>query len=335
MVVVQAPGVGKATHYVRDSGRERSQPTVLIASHQEASSRMLESILVPGGYGVVKAYTAAQTRERARSTPPDVIILDTILPGQDGFGLCRELRGDPLLTFTPIIIVSPDHVTRQQRIDALRAGAWDHLGAPLDAEHLLLKVETFARTKVAADRAREEGLLDPATGLYNLRGLARRAQELASQASRQSKAFACVMFAPDFGAPGSTAEPADEAIQAAVEQLAGAFRTAGRQSDAIGRVGPTEFAVVAFGTDAAGSVKLAERLAQAVYSGASGGGGDATATFRLRAGYYAVADPRSQAADAAATVLRAAAAMRQPRTNHADSWIQPFPDDPGGPSATP
>src|SRR3989441_1085391 len=236
LVVVHAPGVGKATHSMRDSGRDGRQPTVLIASHQEASSRMFESILVPGGYGVVKAYTAAQTRERARHT---------------------------------------------------------------------------------------------------LRGLPRRAQDLASRASRQTKAFACVMSAPDSGAPGSTAEPADEAIEAAVEQLAGAFRTAGRQSDAIGRVGPTEFAVVAFGTDAAGSVKLAERLAQAVYSGASGGGGDATATFRLRAGYYAVADPRLQAADAAATVLRAAAAMRQPRTNHADSWIQPFPDDPGGAPGAP
>src|SRR2546427_10300127 len=323
---------------MRDSGRDGREPTVLIASHQEASSRSLESILGPGGYQVVKAYTAAQTRDRARSTPPDVIILDTILPDQDGFGLCRELRSDPLLTFTPIIIVSPDHVTRQQRIEALRAGAWDHLGAPLDAEHLLLKVETFARTKLAADRAREEGLLDPATGLYNLRGLARRAQELASQASRQSKAFACVMFTPDFGVEGggSAAEPPNEALEAAVGQLAAAFKVAGRQSDAIGRVGPTEFAVVAFGTDAAGSIKLAERLAQAVYGGAAPGpGGDGAAKFRLRAGYYAVADSTLKPADAAATVLRAAAAMRQPRTHQADGWIQAFPDEPAGPSVTP
>lgn len=319
---------------MRDSGRAGRQPTVLIASHQEASSRSLESILVPGGYRVVKAYTAAQTRDRVRSTPPDVIILDTILPDQDGLALCRELRADPLLAFTPIIIVSPDHVTRQQRIDALRAGAWDHLGAPLDAEHLLLKLETFARNKVAADRAREEGLLDQRTGLYNLRGLARRAQELASQASRQSTAFACVMFAPEFGTADANVEPLDAAIEAAVEQLAAALRTAGRQSDAIGRVGPTEFAVVAFGTDAAGSVKLAERLAQAVY-GRAASGPDPAAQFRLRAGYYAVAESGLRPADATATLLRAAAAMRQPRSQPGESWIRPFPDDPGGSSVTP
>jgi len=307
---------------MRDSGRGGRRPTVLIASHQEASSRSLESILVPGGYWVLKTYTGAQTRERARAAQPDVIILDAILPDRDALEVCRELRRDPLLAGTPIIIVSPDHVTRQQRIEALRAGAWDLLGAPLDAEYLLLKIETFSRTKLEADRAREEGLLDHGTGLYNLRGLARRAQELASQASRQSAGFACVVFAPAFGDGGPATEPGDEVIQQAVDQISTAFRAAGRQSDAIGRVGPTEFAVVAFGTDAAGSVQLAERLRAAVDGGTA-------RQFRLRAGYYVVPDSRRRPADAAATVLRAAAAMRGARSDASGSWIQAFPEDPG------
>jgi len=252
---------------MRDSGRGGRRPTVLIGSHQQSSSSSLESILVPSGYWVIKAYTGAQALERAGSAQPDVIILDSMLPERDGLSVCRELRRDPLFANTPIIIISPDHVTRQERIGALRSGAWDHLGAPLDAEHLLLKIETFARTKLEADRAREEGLLDQRTGLYNLRGLARRAQELASQASRQNAGFACVVFAPAFGHGVSPTEPGDKAIEEAVDQLATAFRAAGRQSDAIGHVGPTEFAVVAFGTDAAGSVKLAERLRDAVYGG--------------------------------------------------------------------
>ncbi len=305
---------------MRDGGRGGRRPTVLIASHQEASSRSLESILVPGGYWVLKAYTGAQTRERARSAQPDVILLDTVLPDREGLDVCRELRHDPLVANTPIIIVSPDHVTRTERIEALRAGAWDLLGAPLDAEHLLLKVETFARTKVDADRAREDGLLDHATGLYNLRGLARRAQELASQASRQSAGFACVVFAPAFGDGGSGSEANDQAMEEAVDQLATAFRTAGRQSDAIGRVGPTEFAVVAFGTDATGSVKLAERLRAAILGGA-------VKRFQLRAGYCVVPDSRQRPADAAATVLRASAALRQSHGDPAGNWIKPFPDD--------
>jgi PleD family two-component response regulator len=304
---------------MRDSGRGGRRPTVLIGSHQQSSSSSLESILVPSGYSVIKAYTGAQALERAGSAQPDVIILDSMLPERDGLSVCRELRRDPLFANTPIIIISPDHVTRQERIGALRSGAWDHLGAPLDAEHLLLKIETFARTKLEADRAREEGLLDQGTGLYNLRGLARRAQELASQASRQNAGFACVVFAPAFGDEVSPTEPGDKAIEEAVDQLASALRAAGRQSDAIGHVGPTEFAVVAFGTDAAGSVKLAERLRDAVYGGES-------KPFRLRAGYCVVPDSRARPADAAATVLQAAAALRKSHSDPAGSWIRAFPE---------
>src|SRR5204863_1001297 len=142
-----------------DTTGANRRPTVLIASHQESSSRSLESILGPNGYTVLKAYTAAQTLERARESRPDAIILDATLREQGPLEVCRTLRHDPeFASDTPIVIVSLDHATRQQRIDALRAGAWEYLGQPLDAEHLLLKLGTFTRVKRGADRAREDGL---------------------------------------------------------------------------------------------------------------------------------------------------------------------------------
>jgi len=221
-----------------DTTGANRRPTVLIASHQESSSRSLESILGPNGYTVLKAYTAPQTLERARRAQPDAIILDATLPDQDPLEICRALRHDPEFDpDAPIIIVSSDHATRQQRIDALRAGAWEYLGQPLDAEHLLLKLDTFTRVKRAADRAREDGLVDQVTGLYNLRGLARRARELGAQASRLNAALACVALAPDFGDSTPGSEPADAVLEAVVAQLAGAFRAAGRISDASAGLG--------------------------------------------------------------------------------------------------
>src|SRR5256885_615433 len=131
----------------------------------------------------------------------------------DPLEICRALRHDAeFAPDAPIIIVSSDHATRQQRIDALRAGAWEYLGQPLDAEHLLLKLDTFTRVKRAADRAREDGLVDQVTGLYNLRGLARRARELGAQASRLNAALACVALAPDFGDSTPGSEPADAVL---------------------------------------------------------------------------------------------------------------------------
>src|SRR2546423_1511618 len=171
----------------------------------------------------------------------------------------------------------------------------------------------LARAKLAADRAREDGLVDPATGLYNLRGLARRARELGAQASRLNAALACVALAPDFGDGATGSEPTEPVLEAVVAQLAGAFRAAGRVSDALGRLGPTEFAVVASGTDAAGAVRLAERLANAVTEGprdSLSAQDGAAARFRLRAGYYVVPDAHAPAADPADAILRAAGALR-------------------------
>jgi diguanylate cyclase (GGDEF)-like protein len=323
---------------MQNSEHAGGHPTVLLASDQEASSRSLESILVPNGYTVIKADTGAQALERARNAQPDVIILDAILPDQGALPVCRRLRTDPHLTpHIPIVVVSRDHATRRERIDALRAGAWELLGQPLNAEHLVLKLETFARAKIEADRAREHGLIDQTTGIYNLRGLARRARELSAQASRLNATLACVVFAPDFGAEHATAGAGEDAIEAAVAQVATAFRAAGRASDAIGRMGPTEFAVLACGTNAAGSVRLAERLARAVDELAGDDAGPqwgAAPPFRLRAGYYVVSDSRGRRSDPTETLLRAATALRLSRSEPGGSWLRAFPD-PAEPSATP
>ena len=163
----------------------------------------------------------------------DLFQFDLDLLNETGVELIRLVRSFSHRQDTPIIIVSSDHATRQQRIDALRAGAWEYLGQPLDAEHLLLKLETFTRVKRAADRAREDGLVDPATGLYNLSGLARRARELGAQASRLNGALACVALAPDFGDNGPGSEPTEAVLEAVVAQLAGAFRAAGRTNDGL------------------------------------------------------------------------------------------------------
>src|SRR5207249_3782252 len=88
-----------------DRLRTDPHPTVLIASHEESSSRSLESILVPNGYTVLKAYTAAQTLERARESRPDAIILDATLREQGPLEICRTLRHDPeFASDTPIVI---------------------------------------------------------------------------------------------------------------------------------------------------------------------------------------------------------------------------------------
>ncbi len=286
-------------------------PLTLIANSQEWHSRSLESILGPHGYAVIRAYTGRQAIERAQAARPDLIILDTDLPDRDGLEVCRELRADPNISAaTPILITSPGHPSRQRRLDALRAGAWDFIGSALDGEELPLRLDAMMRAKQEVDRAREESLLDELTGLYNVRGLARRARELGSQSFRQKEPFACIVLTPMLKTEQGTALSAAHATEI-VDTLAQVLRESGRSSDAIGMVGPGEFAVIAQGTDSEGAVGLAQRLSRAVSRI------DSTKGIRVAAGYDAVTNYHDAPIEPGDMLMRASLAMRLSRSESA------------------
>jgi diguanylate cyclase (GGDEF)-like protein len=291
-----------------DRDKAPNAPLVLIANDQEWSARSLESILGPNGFAVVRAYTGQQALERARTSQPDLIILDAQMPDMHGFEVCRTLREDPRFSATtPIVITTSGPSGRTQRLEAYRAGAWEFLGQPLDGEALLLKLNTFLQSKREVDGLREENLLDPGTGLYNMRGLSRRAREIGAEAFRRRDPVACVVFAPDLE-EAEAETPEDEARRMS-DQVALLFRQVGRASDAIGRLGMAEYGVIAPATGPEAAVRLARRLGGAVESSpVPVRGGERT--FRLRAGYCAVADFAESSVDAVELLLRATTALR-------------------------
>jgi diguanylate cyclase (GGDEF)-like protein len=298
-------------------------PLVLIANDQEWSARSIESILGPNGFSVVRAYTGQQALERARSAHPDIIILDAQMPDMHGFDVCRALRSDSRFSVTtPIVITTSGPSGRTQRLEAYRAGAWEFLGQPLDGEALLLKLGTFLQSKQQVDILREENLLDSGTGLYNMRGLARRAREIGADAVRRREALACVVFTPDAEDTGDDELASDEQVRLS-DQVGTVFRQVGRGSDAIGRLGPTEFAVIAPATAADGAVRLVSRLGDAVEATripVRGG----ERSLRVKAGYCAVPDFAESAVDATELLLRATTALRDLRRTADDARIRAF-----------
>lgn len=289
--------------------REVRPPLVLIGNDQEWSSRSLESILAPEGYAVLRAYTGHQALDRARTARPDVVIIDAQMPDISGFEVCRTLRDDPrFCPTTPIIITTAGSSGRAQRLEAHRAGAWEFLGQPLDGELLLLKFRTFLQAKRSVDLLRDESLLDHETGLYNMRGLAHRAREIGSEAFRRRHPLACVVFSPE--PVYSEEQPGNQEYAKDVAEAVGAVvRERGRTSDAIGRLGPWEFGVIAPATDTEGVLRLVERLGEIIEGMPLPSEG--MAHIRLRAGYSAVPDFSAAALDPVELLLRATTALRQ------------------------
>src|SRR2546422_5528170 len=125
----------------------------LLAGDRDGATHWLESLLESGGYGVLRERTGRDALQRARATHPDLIIVDAELSDQAGVELCRALRADPrITTSTPILLAAGEPCTREHRLAALAAGAWECIAPPHDADEILLKVQAYVRAKLDADR---------------------------------------------------------------------------------------------------------------------------------------------------------------------------------------
>jgi len=294
-------------------------PRILIASDRNAELRALESFLTDHGHVVLRLYAAAPVLERAQAMRPDVIILDAKLADRPSLDVSRLLRDDPVVgVSTPILLLTDGQPGAKEHLAALRAGIWGLLSQPVNANELLLIVDTLVLLRLDADRAPRETLRDAVTGLYSAHGLVTRARELIFQASQHNMSAACVAFAAELGAEADAAAEGPVPGEV-VERVAQVFKAMGRRSDAIGRVGPAEFAVVAPGTDASGAVKLAERFRSAM---PKGGGAEprAAGAFEFRAGYDAVSNVRYKPIEPTDLLARAARALRMAKAEGA--WIR-------------
>jgi GGDEF domain-containing protein len=186
----------------------------------------------------------------------------------------------------------------------------------MDSEEIFLKVDVWVRAKLEGDDTREQGLLDPDTGLYNTQGLLRRIGELAAGAVRHSRPLACVVLSAE---PGGAAGAAGRAHPVSVtssraatwsaegaRSFAATLLSAGRASDTIGRLSATEFVIVAPDTDDDGVLGLAERLRKAVDALAPAPG----PLWHVRFGCYAVPDMRDASIAPTEVLIRAAEALR-------------------------
>lgn len=315
-----------------DTEKSQRPPLVLVADDQEWSARSLDSHLGPNGFAVLRAHTARQALDLARDTRPDAVIVDLRLPDLGGIEVCRTLRNDPRTSAaTPIIITTSGSLSRAQCVDALTAGAWEVYTQPLDGELLLLKLKTLMRAKQELDRVRAESLVDDATGLYNLRGLAQRAREIGADAFRRQAPLACIAVASDgtesdVGMDGG-ADGADERAHRIARHLGQVCRSCGRTSDAVGRLSRTDLGIIAPATARDGAERLVDRLRELLRASPLPMGGRSR-EVEIRVGLSAVPNFAESPIDAVELLLRAERALRHARNSGATRTVA-FDEVPG------
>lgn len=116
--------------------------------------RLLEAVLVSQGYAVVTAATGEEAVFKVLSEKPDLILLDIVLPGIDGYEVCKRIRADEKTAFLPIVMLTASGLPERRR--ALEAGADDFVPKPFDQLELLARVRSLLRLKTYHDTIEEQ-----------------------------------------------------------------------------------------------------------------------------------------------------------------------------------
>ena len=117
---------------------------ILVVDDIPANVRLLEAKLSSEYFDVITASSGPQAIEIARAESPDIVLLDVMMPGMDGFEVCKRLKSDPQTAHIPVVMVTALSDV-SDRVRGLEAGADDFLTKPIrsdDLSHLLRSLPT-------------------------------------------------------------------------------------------------------------------------------------------------------------------------------------------------
>lgn len=231
---------------------------ILIVDDMPPNVKVLTAWLGSEHYVVSTAANGFEALAKIEAEAPDIVLLDAMMPGLDGFETCRRIKDDPAMAHIPVIMV-----TALSEVDDLvrgfDAGADDFLIHPVDGRALIARVRSQLRRKRNNERVLEEALVDPLTGAFNRRYFDAHAPRLAARCRAARKSLAVLMVDVD-----TLKQVNDTHGHAAgdrvLKEVVNRAKFALRPLDLVARMGGDEFAIVMPETNLAAAIQIAERL---------------------------------------------------------------------------
>jgi len=254
-------GEETATPEKKKSGGEEPEYKVL-AVESDPDTLDFYRVALGKSYQVIKAENGEEALKFFYEQKPDVVIMDVLMPGLDGFEVARRIKASVEGRRTPLIFVSSKS-DKLSVLSGLELGALDYITKPFDARELIMKVRSLVRfielLKEREEKLEDLTLLDDLTGLYNRKYLKPRLMEELERARRYEFVFSILLVATNEFSHLET-KYGKEAGESILKMLADLLRGMIRRSDAIIRYDSHQFLIIATQTAEEGALYLAERI---------------------------------------------------------------------------
>lgn len=242
--------------------KDGRRPRVLVVDDQPMNIRVLHELL-RDDCEVTMALDGERALAMCQEQPPDLVLLDVVMPGIDGLEVCRRLKADAATADIPVIFVTGQESVEDE-VMALEAGAVDFITKPVKPVVVRARVHSQLLLKLQGDMLRQIASLDGLTGVANRRRFEEMLQAAWRTGLREHAPCALLMIDIDYFKKYNDhyGHPAGDACLREVAQALASCMS--RPYDLIARYGGEEFVALLPGTDADGAAEIARRMLEAI-----------------------------------------------------------------------
>jgi len=236
-------------------------PLVLIVDDDRSARFALRYILERDGYRIAEAANGEEALRTCERTPPELVLMDAMMPEMDGFEACREIRRISAVSHIPVLMITAlDDQNSAER--AFAAGASDFIPKPVHYSVLRQRLSRLVHASRSERRIKQLALHDPLTGLANRRLFHEQLEQAIGRAERREQKLAVALLDLDrFKHVNESLDHrvGDLLLQAVADRIRGCLRSA----DLVARLGGDEFAVLLHGSI---SEEVATTVANKIHS---------------------------------------------------------------------
>ena len=238
------------------------KPRLLLVDDQPINIQVLHPIFA-ADYQIFMATNGAQALAICRDNPPDLVLLDVVMPGMDGFEVCTQLKADSSTCNIPVIFVTA-HDDTTQETHGLDVGAVDFISKPVNPAVVRARVKTHLILKFQSDIMRKLIYLDGLTSVFNRRYFDQQLAVEVARSVRNQLPLAVIMLDVDFFKLYND-HYGHQAGDDCLRQIAQTLKTGlKRPADLVARYGGEEFACILPETSFDDAMVLARSLEQRI-----------------------------------------------------------------------